>query len=297
MRTSPAILQSSSSALSEEIHIALPGPVNDARTLVAGRAAELGLLDPTRIQAADDKVDIAQLIAGRYIEFVFEPAAERASMTTQDLIKHVYDDPYLGTYMKVVVGFVGRNVLPDLIPEAAAIGIVAWCWRNDTAVEAWHLPNDVLMARVNIAATKAVLPHVDPIEGIDWPGVERALTSDAWSLPSGQIVSELFGEGWPDVKATVVERLHQWRRVDADVLGPDATLRLLTVGGATSYTDRWWGQGRWNAMVRAVVTEAVAAGLALPAPYDKQGPDALCRNLVDPDQVSDAVLDWGHRHA
>lgn len=73
---------------------------------------------------------------------------------------------------------------------------------------------------------------------------------------------------------------------------PDATLRLLTVGGSTSYTGQWWGQGRWTAICRAVVDDAVGAGVRLPEPYDVGGADALVRDLAGPDGVSDEVLDW-----
>jgi hypothetical protein len=45
------------------------------------------------------------------------------------------------------------------------LGVAAWCWRNNTAVEDWHLPSEVLMARVNFTVTKAIQPHLDPFEG------------------------------------------------------------------------------------------------------------------------------------
>jgi hypothetical protein len=75
------------------------------------------------------------------------------------------------------------DVLPDLIPSAAAIGIPNWCWRNDTAVEDWHLLSDALMTKVSISTTRAVMEHVDSYEGIDWQGAEESLTSEAWKLP------------------------------------------------------------------------------------------------------------------
>jgi hypothetical protein len=137
-------------------------------------------------------------------------------------------------------------VLPDLIPSAAAIGIVNWCWRNDTAVEDWHPPSDAPMAKVSISATRAVMEVVDPYEGIDWQGVEESLTSETWQLPDGRVVSELFAEGWPEIQRAVRDAVREWRRFDENLLSPDAMLRLLTVAGSTSYTRHWWGQGRWG---------------------------------------------------
>jgi hypothetical protein len=78
------------------------------------------------------------------------------------------------------------------------------------------------MAKVNIAATKAVMPHVDPWEGIDWQGVEDALTSPAWQLADGRLISDLFSEGWPEIQRTVREQVRQWQRFDDELIGPQA---------------------------------------------------------------------------
>jgi hypothetical protein len=42
------------------------------------------------------------------------------------------------------------------------------------------------MAKVSIAATKAIQLYVDPAEGVDWQGIEDVLTDplDAWSYCS-----------------------------------------------------------------------------------------------------------------
>jgi hypothetical protein len=184
-------------------------------------------------------------------------------------------------------------VLPDAVPDAAALGIAAWCWRNDTDdVEHWHLPSDVLMAKVKIAVTKAVQPHVDPVAGVDWQAIEDRLTDPSWQLADGRVVSNLFGECWPDVERTVRRQVRMWRRFDEDLIGPDATIRLLTVAGSTCYTRHWWGQGRWSAICRAIVTDAVSAGVALPPPYETKGIDALLSDLQEPDSLGDDVLAW-----
>jgi len=178
------------------------------------------------------------------------------------------------------------------VPDSAALGIAAWCWRNNTPVEAHHLPGDVLMARVNIAATKAVRGLIDPYDGVDWVKVEAALTSDSWALGDGRVVPALFGDGWGEVQRTVREQVQAWRRLDEEVLGPQATMRLLTVGGATDYSRHWWGQGRWAEICRRIVLDAKELGVALPAPFDQAGAEAFIEATKDPDNLSDDALSW-----
>ncbi|MEV0688987.1 hypothetical protein [Streptomyces sp. NPDC050388] len=168
-----------------------------------------------------------------------------------------------------------RDVAPDVVPAAAALGVAAWCWRNNTAVEAHYLETDVLMARVNIAVTRITQQHVCPVEGIHWDAIKDALTDPKWTLPDGTLIRSLFGEGWAEVASTVTAELDRWRRLDQEVLGPETTLILISIGGSTSYTGSWWGQGRWHSMCSRVIDDALAAGLPLPAPYDQRGRDAL----------------------
>jgi hypothetical protein len=127
---------------------------------------------------------------------------------------------------------------------------------------------------------------------VDWGGVEEALTDSQWSLPDGRVISALFGKGWPEVQRTVRRQVRMWRRFDEDLIGPEAILRLLTIAGSTSYTQHWWGQGRWAAICRAIVSDATQAAIALPAPYDTTGADVLLRDLVEPDALGDDVLAW-----
>jgi hypothetical protein len=108
----------------------------------------------------------------------------------------------------------------------------------------------------------------------------------------GRVISELFGEGWPEVEQSVRRQLRMWRHFEEDLIGPDAMLRLLTIVGSTSYTRHWWGQGRWAAICRAIITDATSAGVPLPAPYDAEGAVALLRDLRDPEALSDDVLGW-----
>lgn len=281
------------SMLTDSVTISVGREIDRGAELVAEQAGNLGLLDATHLRATPDSdLSTAELITDRIIESVIGSAAEYRNLPPEVLVDQVMGDEALSTRLKVLMDFFARDVLPDKVPDAAALGIAAWCWRNDTDVEDWHLPSDVLMAKVNIAVTKAVQPHVDPVDGVDWQGVEDSLTDPSWQLADGRVVSELFAEGWPDVERTVRRQVRMWRRFDEDLIGPDATIRLLTIAGSTSYTRHWWGQGRWPAICRAIVTDAMSAGVALPPPYEAKGIDALLSDLQEPDSLSDDVLAW-----
>jgi hypothetical protein len=275
--------------------IDLVGDADQDVQAVAAAAGELGLLDATRLRDAGDGAeneDLTQLMNAAYVRWLLTPAATYRNLDITVLAEELDADPFFRGIFRFVVRLAGYGVLPDLVPDAAVLGVAAWCWRNNTAVEDWHLSGDVLMARVNIAVTKAIQPHVDPYEGIDWDSVHTALTDPSWRLPSGAVIAELFSEGWPEVRRTVGKQVRAWQRLDEEVLGPEATLRLLTIAGSTSYTRHWWGQGRWTAICQRIIDDAVGAGLALPKPYDVADPGTLIGDLSDPDQVSDDVLEW-----
>ncbi|WP_141921291.1 hypothetical protein [Halopolyspora algeriensis] len=281
------------SMLEDEVVIELAGDVNEQAESVARRAGELGLLDATRVEIDEDAdVSLSRFMSVQYDEWIFEEVAQYRGIPVSELIEEFDENPELKSYLNAVVGMFGRNVLPDAVPDAAVLGIAAWCWRNETAVEDWHVPSDVLMARINIAVTKVIDEHVNPIEGVDWVNLRASLTDPEWALPDGRKIAELFGEGWPQVRDTVGEQLEQWRLLDENVLGPEVTLRLLTIGGSTSYTQNWWGQGRWPAICRAIVEDAVEGGIALPAPYDTAGVERFIADLEEPDQLDDDVLHW-----
>ena len=281
------------SMLDEMVEIRAGHDLLDGADLVAERAGELGLLDATHLAAAPDSdITTAELISHRYREEMFEPAARYRGLGLDELAGQLAADEEFSWRMRFITGMAGSRILPDLVPGAVALGIAAWCWRNDTEVENWHLPTDVLMAKVNIAVTKAVRPHIDPVEGVDWAGAEVALTDSRWSLPDDRVISALFGEGWPEVQRTVRRQVRMWRRFDEDLIGPEAMLRLLTVAGSTSYTRHWWGQGRWPTICREVISDATRAAIALPAPYDAKGAEVLLRDLIEPDTLSDDVLAW-----
>jgi hypothetical protein len=281
------------SLLEHSIEIPVPLSGQQAVAAVEAAAGQAGLLDAAHVHVADSAPPEAkQEFAMRRLRRIFQPAAAFRQLPLTDVLREVSENEWLSAYLDWVVGMAGRNVAPDIVPDAAALGVAAWCWRNNTAVEDHHLETDVLMARVNIAVTRITQQHVCPIEGIDWDSISNALMDPQWALPDGTSVRSLFGLGWTEVASTVTAELDRWRRLDHEVLGPETTLILMSIGGSTGYTDSWWGQGRWRSMCRRIIDDATAAGLALPAPYDERGPDALLADLDAPDQVPDLVLDW-----
>ncbi len=274
-----------------EIDVAVAGPA--AVTTVKRETGRAGLLDATRVRVADTAPPHAQQdFAMRRIRRIFEPAADYRNLPLTDVLREVSEEKWLAAFLEMVVGMYGRDVAPDIVPDAAALGVAAWCWRNDTAVEAHHLDTDLLMARTNIAVTRVAQQHVCPVDGIDWDGIEATLMDPQWSLPEGTAIHSLFGSGWTEVAETVTAELRRWRHIDQNLLGPQSTLILMTIGGSTGYTDSWWGQGNWHAMCRHAIDNAVHAGLSLPAPYDLRGTKSLLDDLDEPDLLADNVLDW-----
>ncbi|WGD45157.1 hypothetical protein [Streptomyces cathayae] len=274
-----------------EIDVAASG--QDAVTAVARVAGQAGLLDAAHVRVADTAPQEAkQEFALRRIRRIFTPAADYRQLPLTDVLKEVTENEWLSAFLDMVVGMVGHDVAPDIVPDAAGLGVAAWCWRNNTAVEAHHLETDVLMARVSIAVTRVTQQHVCPVEGIDWDGIENALMDPQWALPDGTTIQSLFGVGWTEVAATVTAELRRWRQIDHDLLGPETTLILMTIGGSTNYTDSWWGQGRWHAICRHIIEDATRAGLTLPQPYNFRGTQDLLADVDRPDLLADTVLDW-----
>lgn len=281
------------SLLDDHVESVVGASGQEAVTAVAHAAGEAGLLDPTRVRVADSAPEEAkqEFALGR-IRRVFEPAADFRQLPLPEILREVSENERLNAYLDWVVGMAGRDVAPDIVPDAAALGVAAWCWRNNTAVEDHHLDTDVLMARVNMAVTRIAREHVCPVEGIDWDAIHSALMDPQWSLPDGTPVQQLFGPGWDEVASAVTAELTRWRQLDHEVLGPVTTLILMTIGGSTSYTDSWWGQGRWRGVCQRIIEDATASEIALPPPYDAYGAVAFLTDLENPDRLAAHVLDW-----
>ncbi|MFI9276265.1 hypothetical protein ACIGXM_37180 [Kitasatospora sp. NPDC052896] len=174
-------------------------------------------------------------------------------------------------------------ISPDLVPSAAARGIAEWCWRRESDVEDWHFKiDDIAMARANIAATRAVLPHVHS-EAIDWHAVRLALTAPARRLADGQALRDIFEEGWGPILASIHREIDLWQRVDED-LGPEATMRLLSIHGShTESVGEWWGSGWFETVTRRAIARAADTS-ALPI--------SVIEVFTDPEHFADAAA--GH---
>ncbi|MFF0416523.1 hypothetical protein ACFYUY_39620 [Kitasatospora sp. NPDC004745] len=185
-------------------------------------------------------------------------------------------------------------IVPDPVPSSAARGIAEWCWRRESDVEEWHFKiGDITMARANIAATRAVMPHVHT-DGVDWPAVRLALTAPARRLAEGQALADIFEEGWTLILASIHRQIDLWQRAD-ETLGPEAVLRMLTLHGSrTESIGEWWGSGWYETATRRAIARAASSG-SLPAAVTAAFPDT--EHLADtaaghPDLLDDDTFAW-----
>ncbi|GAA3903151.1 hypothetical protein GCM10022244_11700 [Streptomyces gulbargensis] len=269
-------------------------PTQAAKAEAARRAfAAAGLLDTTRIHRPQEASVLRHdLVLMLWAEHIHET-----------INRHRRDDDAgaaikaLGEEFSWRIGSGLRAypvIVPDAVPTAAARGIAEWCWRRESDVEEWHFKiGDIAMARANIAATRAALPHVHP-EGVDWPAVRLALTAPSRRLASGQGLQEIFEEGWAPILASIHREIDFWQQVD-ESLGPEATLRLLSMHGShTESIGEWWGSGWYETMVRRAVARAASDG-NLPAVVPSVFTDA--EQFADaaaghPDLLDDETLSW-----
>lgn len=261
---------------------------------VADACVELGVLDPTVIAATDDSAATSgEILSVLFARYVMLPAMRWREDTPEEIDRLFQTDHDLRLIIDWL-GFAAPNVLPDPVPSAAVRGIAVWCWRN-TEVEDWHsrLPSltDVVMAKANIATCRLLLPHVT-VDGVDWNAAKTVLTDPARTLTDGRSLGALFGEGWHPVLASVAEHLRTWRRLDTEI-GPEATLRLLSAVGASSYANDWWSTDQWPRLCRAVGAEFTGSEVKLPPPFDTRGTEDLVQHLITaPDLLDDEVLDF-----
>lgn len=221
---------------------------------VEQQAADLGLVDPLRFEPPAG-VPRDELLHRLYYQYIGRVAASWRGGPRMRAVKELDADERFTTMCRHTM-FLAPQVLPDPVPMAAALGITVTCWRN-TELENIHVNqqiSDVVMAKLNIATTRAVAQYVTK-DGIDWNGVAGVLldperriapqsTSDRGTV--GAIVGQ---HSWAALFADIEKRLEDWRHLD-DFAGPDATLILASLAGSTSYTARWWGNSWWPRYAR-----------------------------------------------
>ena len=285
------------SVLSEPVIIELPPEGSEAASVELARRALAahGLLDATRVIVPEESpfhyVRLTQLLFAWYVY----GAAERYRGTDTKDVRAALETFGNEVGFRLAAGLQQYPIIvPDPVPRIAGLGIAEWCWRRESDVEDWHHKvGDLTMARANIAATRAVWPHVH-LEGVDWPGVRLALTAKERRLADGQLLADLFAEGWDPILASIHREIDLWERLD-EQLGPEAVLRLLTLHGSrTESIGDWWGSGSYETLARAALSKALEAD-TVPATIrsleDNRG--SLVDQLVHaPDFLDDDALSW-----
>lgn len=256
-------------------------------------AGRLGVLEPTRfVLPTGASVDRQTVFDELYDAYVFRDAA---AWRTQDgrLPKRITHREVDGLLHDLLLP---ASVIPDPVPSAAALGIALQAWRHGP-IENIHAGQrrpgdtrltDALMMKLNIAATRIAQRHIS-LEGVDWLALGPALTNSRRLLRDGRTMDELFsGETWDEITEAISQELQHWQHIEA-VVGPRATLRLLSMAGSTSYTKRWWGQSWWRELATEVAQQVHKAGIELPN-HTGDPFDLLADLPNDPDELPDETL-------
>jgi hypothetical protein len=231
-----------------------------AKAETARRAfAAVGLLDTTRIRLPEQAFplhpDLVSLVLWDQVYRVAEQY--RGSRGAGEVLASLSDD----FSWRISSGLRAYTlIVPASVPTAAARGIAEWCWRRESEVEEWHHKvSDLTMARANIAATRAVLPHVH-LDGVDWPGVRVALTMPGRRLGDGRALGDHFEEGWLPILSSIHAQIDLWQVAD-EGLGPQTVLRLLSLHGSRAESvGEWWGSGWYETLTRRVIDNAAQQG-------------------------------------
>ncbi|MFF7977151.1 hypothetical protein [Streptomyces sp. NPDC007905] len=269
--------------LQEELVLELPDAPEHIQAETARRAfATAGLLDPTRIHLPPTAGHLRPSLVLLLLEDTFFQAARihRAAVGQDGVMS--FDGLGEDFDWRVSAGLRAYPlVVPGAVPSSAALGIAEWCWRRESDVERWHHKvTDLEMARANIAATRAVLPHIHR-EGVDWSAVRLALTAPGRRLASGPGLADLFEEGWQPILQSIHREIDRWCLAE-DRFGPQAVLNLLSLHGSrTESIGSWWGSGWYETAVRAAVDHAVT---------NNQLPHDLTTACAGPGQIADAIV-------
>jgi hypothetical protein len=261
-------------------------------------AARLGLLDPTRFELVDNRAQSqVGFLVRLYTIYVGRTAAAWRGGPTVRALQALDADEAFTELVKTLI-YLSSDVMPDPVPMAAAIGITLDCWRN-TELENLHSErrtlSDVVMAKLNVATTRAVRQHITT-KGISWDSVGRVLLDPArisGNNGSAAVGDLLTATDWPLLRQSIAAKLDRWMHIE-QLAGPEATLRLVSVMGSTSATERWWGNGWWRDYSRSVLQQirhtAPDAAPATSSEFDWLDLEADLRE--QPEDVPDDVFGY-----
>jgi hypothetical protein len=277
----------------DQIRVIKPSYHGLVPLLVDAVAARHGLLDPTRFTLSDHRyMTDGDFLRGLYVQIIPREIAAWLDITQREARQRIDDDSDAQLAIRSAL-YHAPDVLPDPVPMAAAMGITLCCWRN-TEIENLHVARkqltDVVMAKLNIATTRSIRRYVTT-SGIDWESVAGLLLDPERLGANGTSVGDLIGSEWSRLAASIDQELTHWQHVQS-VVGPRATVRLLSVMGSSDYTKRWWGNSWWPTF-SSQVFEHVEDSFPqlLPEPEHEFSSIDLRSDVVhQPDELSDDVL-------
>lgn len=261
--------------------------------LVEFTAAEHGLLDPIRFTLSDHcHMSDAAFLRGLYAQAIGRDVAA-CLKTTQAKARQCIDQDDVTLEAIRSALYLAPDVLPDPVPMAAAIGITLDCWRH-TELESLHASNkrltDVVMAKLSIASTRGIRPYLTA-NSIDWSGIAGLLLDPERPASNDASIGDLVRPRWPELSASIESQLQRRQHVES-VIGPRATIRLLSAYGSSDYTKGWWGNSWWRSLTDKVVTHVREHFPEfLPESEDEfASADLACELREHPDTLPDDVL-------
>ncbi|HSV64797.1 MAG TPA: hypothetical protein VLJ59_02665 [Mycobacteriales bacterium] len=285
-----SILETNTMARVEGVQQVSHGPM--VPFIVEQLAGKHGLLEPTRFNVSGDSpVSAAEALMQLYVTYVTGDAVRSSNQPMKTTLQRIDDDEQVSGIIRSLM-LLAPDVVPDPVPDIAALGLTLECWRH-TAIEQLHSSNhdlsDVIMMKLNIATSRAAMEFVN-LDGVSWERIAAILLDADRTITDGRPVGQLVGPGWPEVAQSIKQKLAYWQHIEA-VLGPRATLRLLSVMGSTAYTERWWGNSWWSDLVDKVTRAAIRRHPSLVDPANEFSGLELAADLAhQPDSLPNETL-------